>query len=624
MNKTILRPQSVWHATAALFGGFLLFFLVIGVGMTALHTQYQDRVFPGVNVGRVNVGGETPQGAASLLAEKYAYPQKGTILLQYEDRDWFATPAELGLFFSHNHNAEVAFEYGREGSLGERLLSQIQIMRYGVTLTPRFVIDERVGYQYLSGVAEEINKPAVEASLRLDGLDVVIQPGQIGRKLDIPATLQAVEAQVKSLEDGVVPLVVDEEPPDILDISAEAEFARQILSQPLTLTVPDPAESDPGPWVLEPEILVQMLSIERVSEGDQGTYRIALDPENLEGYLEGVAGKVEQAPRNARMIFNDDTRELDLLEREVVGRRLDIEKTIRAIQEGLKEDRHQIPVVLEYTRPPVTEATTAEELGITELVSQESTYFRFSSAARIQNIKTAAAQFHGIFIAPGETFSMGEQLGDVSLDKGYEEAWIIYGDRTIKGVGGGVCQVSTTLFRTVFFGGYPVVERHPHAYRVKYYEQTAVGYKDRLAGLDATVYFPVVDFKFKNDTDHWLLMETYVNVGAKRLTWKFYSTRVGRTVKWDTSGLTEVKDPPDPIYEKNEDLAKGKIKQVDWSAKGATVTILREVFQDGELAWREYFQTKYMPWAAVCQYGPGTKGMPPEDPDPENPCKPDT
>ncbi|MFO7943999.1 MAG: VanW family protein [Anaerolineales bacterium] len=624
MNRTILRPRSIWHATAALFGGFLLFFLVIGVGMMALQTQYQDRVFPGVNVGRVNVGGETPQQAASLLAERYAYPEEGTILLQYEDKTWRASPADLGLFFSQNHNAEVAFEYGREGSLGDRILSQIQIMRYGVTLTPRFVMDERVGYEYLSRLEEEINKPAVEASLRLDGLDVVVQPGQIGRTLDIPATLKAVEAQVKSLEDGVVPLVVDEEPPGILDVSAEAEFARQILSQPLTLTVPDSGESDPGPWVLEPEILVQMLAIERVSDGEEGTYRIALDPENLEGYLEGVAGKLKREPKNARMIFNDDTRELDLLEREVVGRSLQVEKTIQAIQEGLKEDQHQVPVVLEYTRPPVTEATTAEELGITELVSQESTYFRYSSAARIQNIKTAAAQFHGIFIAPGETFSMGEQLGDVSLDKGYEEAWIIYGDRTIKGVGGGVCQVSTTLFRTVFFGGYPVVERHPHAYRVKYYEQTAVGYKERLAGLDATVYFPVVDFKFKNDTDHWLLMETYVNVGAKRLTWKFYSTGVGRTVKWDTSGLRDVQDPPDPIYEKNEDLAKGKIKQVDWSAEGATVTILREVFQDGELAWREYFKTKYMPWAAVCQYGPGTKGMPPEDPDPKNPCKPDT
>ena len=124
-----------------------------------------------------------------------------------------------------------------------------------------------------------------------------------------------------------------------------------------------------------------------------------------------------------------------------------------------------------------------------------------------------------------DTFSMAGVLGDVSLDNGYAEALIIYGDRTIKG-SGGVCQVSTTLFRTVFFGGYPIVERHPHAYRVGYYEQMANSQVDpNLAGLDATVFVPVVDFRFTNDTPNWLLMETYAE--GFSLTWKFYSTSEG-------------------------------------------------------------------------------------------------
>ena len=144
-------------------------------------------------------------------------------------------------------------------------------------------------------------------------------------------------------------------------------------------------------------------------------------------------------------------------------------------------------------------------------------------------------------------------LGDVSLDKGYAEAWIIFGDRTIKGVGGGVCQVSTTLFRTVFFGGYPIIERHPHAYRVYYYEQTyGGGNNSEWAGLDATVYVPLVDFKFKNDSENWLLMETYV--GDNYLNWKFYSTSDGRTVEWETTGLTNIQDPPDPLYQENDAL----------------------------------------------------------------------
>ena len=156
----------------------------------------------------------------------------------------------------------------------------------------------------------------------------------------------------------------------------------------------------------------------------------------------------------------------------------------------------------------------------------------------MQNIKAASAKFHGLLVAPGETFSMASAMGDVSLDNGYAEALIIIGGQTIKGVGGGVCQVSTTLFRTVFFAGFPIVERYAHAYRVGYYEQTANGRDNSLAGLDATVFVPMVDFKFVNDTPYWLLMETYVN--GYSLTWKFYSTSDGRTVDWNTTGPTNI------------------------------------------------------------------------------------
>ena len=215
---------------------------------------------------------------------------------------------------------------------------------------------------------------------------------------------------------------------------------------------------------------------------------------------------------------------------------------------------------------------------------------------------------------------MAEVLGDVSLDTGYEEAWIIYGDRTIKGVGGGVCQVSTTLFRTVFFSGFPVVERHPHAYRVYYYEQTYSGHDSRLAGLDATVYVPLVDFKFTNDTPYWLLMETYM--GDNWLQWKFYSTSDGRSVDWESSGLRNKQEPPDPIYQENPSLAKGEIKQVDWAVEGADVSVSRYVYRDGRLILEDSFGTHYEPWRAVCEYGPGTKGMPPKRINASNPCKP--
>jgi vancomycin resistance protein YoaR len=315
---------------------------------------------------------------------------------------------------------------------------------------------------------------------------------------------------------------------------------------------------------------------------------------------------VDRLPQDAKFIFNDDTHQLDLMEDSRVGRALDVDASVKAINEAIGRGEHTVSLVVNEAQPRVSGTATAQELGITQLIHAETSYFYGSSAERIQNITAAAKQFHGVLVAPGETFSMGEHLGDVSLDNGFAEALIIYGGRTIKGVGGGVCQVSTTLFRTAFNAGFPIIERTPHAYRVSYYEETASGAVDtRLAGLDATVYFPLVDFKFKNDTPYWLLMETYMGSGS--LTWKFYSTSDGRSVTWDTTGPTNVVPAPPPSFEENPELKKNEMKQVDWAANGADVTVTRTVWKDGAVLFQDTISTQYQPWQAICQYGPDSK-----------------
>ncbi|MFN8462288.1 MAG: VanW family protein, partial [Anaerolineales bacterium] len=137
---------------------------------------------------------------------------------------------------------------------------------------------------------------------------------------------------------------------------------------------------------------------------------------------------------------------------------------------------------------------------------------------------------------------------------------------------------------------------------------TASGAVDnRLAGLDATVYFPLVDFKFKNDSPYWILMETYVNVSARSLTWKFYSTSDGRSVTWDTTGPVNVVPAPPPLFEENSELKKNEMEQVDYAANGADVTVTRTVYQNGAVLFQDQFITHYEPWQAICQYGPDSK-----------------
>ncbi len=102
-------------------------------------------------------------------------------------------------------------------------------------------------------------------------------------------------------------------------------------------------------------------------------------------------------------------------------------------------------------------------------------------------------------------------------------------------------------------------------------------------------------------------METYVDVGARTITWKLYSTSDGRSVTWETTGPSNVVPAPAPLFEENPELKDGQIKQVDYAAQGADVNVTRTVWKDGQVYFTDQFQTHYQPWQAVCEYGPGTE-----------------
>jgi vancomycin resistance protein YoaR len=598
----------------ALVGGLIIFTLLLVAVVIGFNISFAGKIYPGVSVAGIDLSGLEPAQAAALLEDEIQFPKQGKILFKDGEKIWLSTPSAVGFYLDPQSTAAAAFQYGRQGDPTNRLIDQFTSWYLGTSLPPMYVFDESSAQIFLQSIAIQTDIEMVDASLSIEGVDVVVRPGQTGRHLNIPATLEELRIKLQAMHDTEVQLLIDEDTPVILNVDEQAEIARQILSEPLKLTIPDKQKGDPGPWTFEPDALAQMITIERIKDSDGERYQVGLETAGLNSFLEGISPQLELSRQNASFIFNDETRQLEVIENAVIGRSLNVAGSVESINQKLMAGDHKITVDIERLEPEVGDDATAEQLGITELVSSHTSYFYGSSAERIQNITTAAGQFHGLLVPPGATFSMGESLGDVSLDNGYAEALIIFGNRTIQGVGGGVCQVSTTLFRTVFFGGYPVVERYPHAYRVGYYEQKADGgYNTSLAGLDATVYTPLVDFKFTNDTAHWLLMETYVNQSARTLTWKFYSTSDGRTVDWHTTGLQNKVDPPDPLYEENPDLAKGEINQVDWAVEGADVTITRTVNRAGETLFEDAFTTHYMPWRAVHEYGPGTKGMPPKD-----------
>lgn len=584
--------------------GLLLAILILSAVILKYERDYADKIHPGVTVAGVDLSGLTLGQAVVNLNANLTYGRLGQLHFSNGQDNWVYTPDDLGFSYDPVEVAKAAFDIGRGKGTMVNLGEQLKARNQGIDITPSIVYNQAKAYNVIQGLAAQTDIPLVEPNISLDSTTVNVITGQAGRTVDVQATLRNIEPFLLLQQSGNVPMVIKEQTPLSVNVEDTAQLAETILSQAFTV---NPADDTPGqgPWTIEPEALASLLTIEQKSIEGNRTYTLTLNRPALVAYISSIAPALQNDPVNARMMFNDDTRQLELIANAVAGGSVDIEKSVDSILEKLQNGEHQASLVMQMVEPAVKDTSTAAELGITELVAETTSYYYGSAAARIQNIRAAAANFHGVMVGPGEVFSMAEYLTDISLDNGYAEAPIIVGDQTVDGIGGGICQVSTTVFRNAFYGGFPIVERHPHAYRVGYYEQQSNGWVDNsLAGLDATVYVPLVDFKFRNDTPYWLLMETYPTDTS--LTWKFYSTSDGREVDWWTTGITDVVTPPDPIYREDPDLPSGTIKQVDWPVNGATVEVYRTVTVNGTVTLQDTIRTNYVAWPAGYTYGPGT------------------
>ncbi len=276
---------------------------------------------------------------------------------------------------------------------------------------PVVIFDQRVAYTYLQNIGAQIDQQVVEASLHLEGTNVVAQPGQMGRLLNLDATLIYLGAQLQSFRDGEVPLVIQEAAPKLLDVSSQADAARRILSQPLTITVPNYREGDPGPWTYDVPVVANMIAVSVVDNGGKAEMQVGLDPVVLRQTLSELKTYVDRQPANARFVFNDEKGQIEPIQASNVGRLMDVEASITAINDALLRGEHTVALTVAEAQPSVADTATSADLGITQLIKQETTYFYGSSEARIQNIHAAAARYHGLLVAPGETFSMGSVLG---------------------------------------------------------------------------------------------------------------------------------------------------------------------------------------------------------------------
>lgn len=252
-----------------------------------------------------------------------------------------------------------------------------------------------------------------------------------------------------------------------------------------------------------------------------------------------------------------------------------------------------IPVPVD-TIEPLMATNQTNTFGIKEKISTGYSEFAGSIPGRIHNVALAASKLNGILIAPGETFSFNKTVGDISAATGYQSAYIIKDGRTVLGDGGGVCQVSTTLFRAALNAGLPIIERHEHSYRVHYYEEG--GFKP---GLDATVFDPSNDLKFINDTPAYILIQTKTDTNKLTLTFDLYGVTDGRHAEILNQTLTGITAPPAPLYQDDPTLSVGVVKQVDFEAWGAKASFRYKVTKNRTTLIDQVFTSNYRPWQAV-------------------------
>lgn len=280
------------------------------------------------------------------------------------------------------------------------------------------------------------------------------------------------------------------------------------------------------------------------------------------------------------------------------GKQVDIPQLTTFIQEQgthllLSKNQIVIPIIVPIRTLKPTIAKVANDYGITERIGIGTSFYHGSIPNRIFNVHLAASRLNGILIKPDEVFSFDKAVGDVSSLTGYKQAYVIQNGHTVLGDGGGVCQVSTTLFRAILNAGLPIVERHPHAYRVHYYEE------DLGPGIDAAVYVPTVDLRFKNDTGHYILIQSSIDEETEQLTFEFYGTSDGRIANISHPVILSQSPAPEPLYQDDPTLPTGQVKQIDFAAPGANVYFNYSVTRNGKEIISDRFSSHYQPWQAV-------------------------
>lgn len=559
---------------------------------------FYTRLFPGIYIANTHIGALTIPQAKDKISQTIQERLNQPLSFIYQNQQFQIDLSTLKPNLNLDQTLDLAFDYGH---------TRFYYQPIYLNLNPSFNNQLQASF---SQIEKTINQSPVEAQLKIDATEITVSPSQDGLALD---ETELTKRLINFLNTGQTPseiLPTKKTYPKLSYSSALSikQLLDQVKKNPIKLTFQNQT------WTLDLDTLTNLIdltnsqsslakttlfqtpidlqsaAIGQHSLSDQHLY---LNDQQLTTYLNNISKDINRDVKEP--LFQFDGKRVTEFQPPVIGQHLNIQQTKSNLTQALTSGNiNSIQLAVDLTTP---KNKLTNDLGIKELIGQGVSNFAHSIPNRIYNVGLAASRINGVLVPPGETFSFVNTIGDISAASGYRQAYVIRSGRTVLDDGGGVCQVSTTLFRAALNAGVPIPERTAHAYRVEYYEQ---GFPP---GLDATVFVPGVDLKFKNDTPAHILIQTRVQ--GLTLYVDFYGTSDGRISTLSKSIVTNQTPPLPELRQDDPTLPKGTVKQVDFPASGADVRFSRTVTRDGQTLINETFRSNFRPWQAVYLVGIG-------------------
>ncbi len=574
------RSRRAFLGAAALVGGF-----AVGGGgafMVRMGMRHSGRFLPGTMVEGVDVSDLTPDEAADMFALRWRDYLENPAVFKAPDRDWRPTADDIGISIDYLTPLRKAYVWGRSGGIFQRTREQIQTVTSPRNWPIEFGFERDKLRVYLRSVASMYFQPFNDADVTLTDGSIQFREARSGIELDWESAVGLVRAPGPSagVQQIEVPLL---QTTPTYPTSAARQLVydtERLVDTPLVL------QFEGAGWLIPQEQLRAAITIDNSGETPVAT----LDRNQLQPLFDEIDDTLGFQPIHGQLNYDPESRRVTEFQSWSDGRGLDhrslFDRVLIAARSG--PPTVDIPIV---GRPAERSTPDAADLGIVSMLSVGESMFINSPSYRIHNIDTGSGLLHGLVVMPGEIFSFNDYLGPIEYDRGFIDGLVIVEDSTEDAIGGGICQVSTTMFRAAFWAGLPILERHRHLYRVRYYEQGG-----NPIGFDASIWQPTLDMRFMNDTDGAIMVRTLFDRRRQTLKFELWGTPTNRQVEISDHQLSNwVDSPPDQWVIDPEEDPEFK-EQTEWAVKGVFASLQRRVSVEGETHLEDTFGSSFTAW----------------------------